>query len=804
MFTTASASRGLRASWFVFVVPMAIGALLLLGIASAQAQQGRPDFQVIKATFDGRNLHVEYVNATGVGYPRVRYEVGFQWYDSTGKPVGERHWLPVPEVERGGVAILDTKYRIDLTYRRSGSNYNRRLLDFILQRPNTAEELRVTVDDGDRVSETNESNNVASLRIPLPDLWITGAKFLSPNQLELSYRNLNPSPIPLPFRIGFTWAMESGTHLTPTRWINVVEPRDGATETVVLSRTDASYITTQNRQAGDRLDWYFERRPGNATRLQVTMDDAGTVREQNELNNMVSVRPFLPDLVVRDAKLANGQLTFTYGNDGDGYIRDIASRVAFQWVNAAGKPIGDPRWSGFAQMNPKQAFTMNADRFDVQYVVPGTNRTTTQRLSTYLGTRPEGATQFRVTIDDEQKLLEADEGNNVVTIAVVPSVAEPDPIVKPFPDLAITSFALGEEATGDILRIRFKNLGGSTALTRSGDSLIPFWLVWTHANGQSVAGASSYWFDLRREPLLAGMEGATTVTLANGAILVPHGAGRGAGRTITQFFADPPTGATHLQAIIDGPNRIEESNETNNTAIIERPAPDLTIEKVEATTDALTIRYRNRGAINAVDRSGRGVTTFWLTWTDADGKAIADAKRYGVDTRSNALLQPGEERTLTLQEALGAIIVPHGSDLKSGLTLAQFFAEAPEHATHLQVVIDGPNTYAEANEQNNAALLKFLKPVQPKPEAPIVVPNEVPKPEEPPPPPPRQPDLTITDATLDTAALRFWMRNLGEGPATPVVSIWYEWVDEKGERVGELRWINVGGMSPKSKQQGNQ
>ncbi|MBI4434638.1 hypothetical protein HY635_02370, partial [Candidatus Uhrbacteria bacterium] len=66
----------------------------------------RPDLAITSASFDGRNLHVEYGNKTGVGYPRVRYEVGFQWYDAAGKPVGERHWLPVPEVERGGVAIL--------------------------------------------------------------------------------------------------------------------------------------------------------------------------------------------------------------------------------------------------------------------------------------------------------------------------------------------------------------------------------------------------------------------------------------------------------------------------------------------------------------------------------------------------------------------------------------------------------------------------------------------------------------------------------------------------------------------------
>ena len=89
---------------------MVLGGFFYTQRVSAQAQ--KPDFKVTTATFDGVNLHVEYINATGVGYPKVRYEVGFQWYDAQDQPVGIRHWLPVPEVERGGVSILDTKYRI--------------------------------------------------------------------------------------------------------------------------------------------------------------------------------------------------------------------------------------------------------------------------------------------------------------------------------------------------------------------------------------------------------------------------------------------------------------------------------------------------------------------------------------------------------------------------------------------------------------------------------------------------------------------------------------------------------------------
>ncbi len=66
------------------------------------------------------------------------------------------------------------------------------------------------------------------------------------------------------------------------------------------------------------------------------------------------------------------------------------------------------------------------------------------------------------------------------------------------------------------------------------------------------------------------------------------------------------------------------------------------------------------------------------------------------------------------------------------------------------------------------------------------------------------PDLTITKATLDGAALRFRYHNRGKGDAAPKVSFWYEWVDGQGFRIGEVYWINVGGMGASSTEYGYQ
>gem|GEM_PF-5508423 len=718
------------------LAPVALAAAIFVAAwtPTAQAQSraaGRPDFQITKASFDGRSMHVEYVNATGVGYPRVRYEVGFQWYDASGRSVGERHWLPVPEVERGGVAILDTKYRIDLTYRRSGSNYNRRLLDFILQRPNAAEELRVTVDDGDRVSETNESNNVASLRIPLPDLQITGAKFLSPNRLELSYRNANPSPIPLPFRIGFTWAEEGGTYANATRWINVLEPRDGATETVVLSRTDASYITPQGRQAGDRLDWYFERRPGNATRLQVTMDDAGTVREQNEQNNLVSVRPFLPDLVVRDARLDGVVLSFTYGNGGEGLIRDIASRVVFQWLDGNGQPIGSPRWSGFAQFEPRQVLTVRGDRFDVQYAVPGTNRVATQRLTAYLADRPQDAMRFRIQVDDEQRIRETDEANNAVTLELPPPAR---------PDLTITDAML----TTDALRFTVRNAGEAAVPSATAISL---WFEWVDANGARVGQLA--WRDF---PIALPSRAPLTINGANIQFTRERAGGGTENIGVAELLAGAPDTATHLKLHADGPNTIRESDEANNVVLLPKPVvPRADLHISDFSMDPVAPRAGER------------------VWFTVRVENVGNATT-GQPTSTSIILDPDAVSRKIIGGQFTTEIIPAGKSATVRWKKENYYGwVAVEGAQTIEVCADRSKVIVEADETNNCARKTVTVPA---------------------PEPPKQPDFAFSvlyPVTYTTEkGLTFTYENIGDQFPDKKFDLVIElrWLDVKGNAIG--------------------
>lgn len=712
-------------------IAAAVVAAFLFAIALpavAQRSADRPDLKITQAQFDGRNLHVEYINTTGVGYPKTRYEVGFQWYDASGQSLGSRRWIPVPEVERGGVSILDSKYRIDLSYKRNdGRIYGEQLSYFIAQRPGGAAELRVTVDDGDRVSETDETNNMASLKFLLPDLQITSAKFMGANRVELQYRNANPAAITYPFRLGFTWVDDAGAAVAEMRWVEAFDPTPvGSAATVSTVRRYASYIGSGGRMSTDRLDWYLERRPAQASQLKIAIDESRTVAESDEQNNVVLLRPILPDLVIKYVDFGGDKLTFSYGNEGDGYIRDTALRVVFQWMDAAGQPVGDPRWHRFVQMDPRQMFSVRADQFDVEYAMAGTNRATTERLGSYIRRQPADAVQFRIMIDDEGKLLESNEQNNIASFSVAP---------PPKSDLVIRDAVFADGR----LTFTASNTGVGTAR-----GPVSFWFEWVNADGERELGP--FWFDTPHD-LMAN----EVFTVDSAKLRVWGTALRGSGRIeehpAAKIFSDPPVGVVALKLLIDGPGRIAETNERNNIIVLTLPTPpppveskpDLAVGAVEVRDGALFITVRNVGIGNAAG------TDIWLMWFSAKGALPVSG---AVDLPA---IVAGKEVTVR---------VPFDGKTE----ISQILREPPRDGTRVRIFLDGGRKVEELNEQNNDGWLDRVKLPPPAPE------------------PQAKPDLRISEHRFD--AERFAIVIANDGALMKSGFNWtLEWVDAEGRRV---------------------
>ncbi|MDO8622296.1 MAG: CARDB domain-containing protein [bacterium] len=711
-------------SWFaprsvaIAIVALAAAFFVALAVPPAHAQAQRPDLKITSAKFDGVNLHVEYVNATGV-YDRRRYEVGFRWVNASRVFIGDRHWLPVPEVERGGVAILDASRRISLSYYRRDGIYSKSLAQFLAERPDQAVELRVILDDGDRIPEEQETNNIAELRIPYPDLEITGAKFVTPTRLEFTYRNTVPTPIRESFRVGFAWTDDRGTALTSTRWMSVAEPATGTPATIDTGRTSVSFLYENGRQGSERLAWYLEQRPAKATQLRITMDDVGTVTESNERNNAAVLRvgpPPQPDLSIRDASFVNGRLTFTAANTGVGPAVGPIS-FWFEWINADGERELGPFWFDV----PRDVAADGSLRVDSKSLrvwgmtLRGSGRIEEHAAVNILGEPPGDVTHLKVRVDGPNKIAETNESNNVSVIAIPP---QPKPDLQ-IPDLIVDPVAprAGERVW---FTVRVENVGSATT-------------------GQPTATGLILDNDVASKKLIGQF---TTET-------IPSGKSATLQWKKGNYYGWVAVEGTHtIDACADRAEVVAETDETNNctrkevrvSAPLPPPPPklpDLTITKATLDTAALRFQYHNRG-----DGEARPEVSFWYEWVDAAGQRVSELRWINV----------GGMGPRTTSEGNQLLDVADLDGERGKMFLGKFVANAPESATHLKLTIDGPNAHAEANEQNNSVLLPKL--VQQKP------------------------DLTLRDAALSREKLKVTIVNVGKGTADRVM-----W---------QFRWLGAG------------
>ncbi|MBI4135619.1 hypothetical protein HY477_02700 [Candidatus Uhrbacteria bacterium] len=315
------------------------------------------------------------------------------------------------------------------------------------------------------------------------------------------------------------------------------------------------------------------------------------------------------------------------------------------------------------------------------------------------------------------------------------------------PDLTI------REAAFTSGRLTFTAANVGTGVARGP---VSFWFEWLGANGERELGP--FWYDAQRDVAAGGSFALDSTNLRVWGL--PYRGDRVQELSAATVFAAPPPGTTALKVWVDGPNRIMEVDESNNAVILNVPLPDLTVTDLALAQGAITWKEQNVG--DALEGGYTYVTL--IEWLNKDGKTI---HQQDPQNASSNTLRTG--------------VVNYG-ELSGRFGTSPEFLTPPASAVKLRVTVDAKGTVPEKDEGNN-----MLEIAVPKPSL-----------------PPKLPDLLITDATLDTAALRFWYHNRGETATGSKVSFWYEWVDASGARVGELRWINVGAMSPKSKSQGNQ
>jgi hypothetical protein len=188
-----------------------------------------------------------------------------------------------------------------------------------------------------------------------------------------------------------------------------------------------------------------------------------------------------------------------------------------------------------------------------------------------------------------------------------------------------------------------------------------------------------------------------------------------------------------------------------------RELPDLTITHATLDGAALNFRYENIGKGDT-----RGIISFWYEWIDGQGRRIGD-----VYWQNANIVMPAKSKQIARQLHQSSTLASERGEVKLG----DLIYSPPPGADHFKLTIDGPNKHAESNEQNNSVLLPVLRP-----------------------------DFTMTDAEFRNDFLSFRHHNRGnrghrEGEK---ISFWFEWVDDRGTRLGDLYWLDAtpSGISP--------
>ncbi|MBI2552352.1 hypothetical protein HYW17_03590 [Candidatus Uhrbacteria bacterium] len=753
--------------------------------------------------------------------------IALQWMTPDGIPVSPEYWTQVGALGPREARTFSAEGVTVISGSGNRQSYEK-LQAFIHNRRANAEILHITIDQKNEIRESDEGNNVVKvLPVPAkPDLTIREAAFTA-GRLTFAVVNLDKGIAKGPLSLWFEWVSADGERELGPFWYDASQDLPPARALKVDSanvRVWGVALRGSGRIEEHAAAAILASPPAGTVALKVWVDGPNRIAESNESNNSVTLTVPLPDLIVSDLAFTKGAITWKEKNLGDSVEGSFAYHTTVEWLDNQGKRISEWTIQSATAMIPAGRASPEelSERFGI----------TTSFL-----TPPAGAAKLRVTADSKGTLTEKDEGNNAVEMVVS------------LPDLTVSDLALGDRAItwtlkniGDTVSGNFRyseniewldsdgkvmkkwTTDTTTPMLRAGsvsprdikaeyeiplaffippqgavklkvtvdptntvaekeegnnsvEIAIPLRnpdltvtdlslgngiITWKLRNvGDTVSGTFKYlehieWVDREGKTVSKRIVDTTTSILY--ARETPRDFKTEYG--IPASFFTPPTGAVNLRVWVDPTNTVPEQREDNNTVAIVVARPDLTVTDLKITKDAITWKEENVG--DALEGGYTYVTR--IEWLNKDGKTI---HQQDPQTASSNTLRTG--------------VVNYG-ELSGRFGTSPEFLTPPSSAVKLRVTVDAKGTVPEKDEGNN--VLEIAVPTPPLPS--------------------KLPDLIITDATLDTAALRFWYHNRGETATASGVSFWYEWVDASGARVGELRWINVDAMSPKSKSQGNQ
>ncbi len=369
---------------------------------------------------------------------------------------------------------------------------------------------QVIVDDRNRIAESDETNNVAEVARPLPDLVIESLSYtMTAGQAELHFNITNRGTLASGYST-FTWDLlnaNGGITSSYGRSIGIAPIAPGASMTLSF-RSNTGYPALANPPTG-------------TVKVRVQVDQDYSIVESNEDNNAAEVdRPFtdlIADLTVESLNYTMtadyAELTFILANHGT----LLSGPTTFLWkvLNADGSAV------------PGVGRSVNLDS-----LVPGASIVHSFRSdigNPVLANPPTDTVRMRVRVDQNNLVTESDETNNVAEVA------------RPLPDLVIESLSYTMTAGQAELRFNVANRG----TLASGYSTFTWDLL--NANGGIT---SSYARAIGIAPIAPG----AIMTLSFRS------------NTGDPVLANPPTGTVKVRVRVDQDYSVIEFNEDNNVA----------------------------------------------------------------------------------------------------------------------------------------------------------------------------------------------------------------------------------------------
>ncbi|MFH0890521.1 MAG: hypothetical protein V1856_00635, partial [Candidatus Liptonbacteria bacterium] len=433
-----------------------------------------------------------------------------------------------------------------------------------------------------------------------------------------------------------------------------------------------------NSEENAAVDEYVSGKPDGASRLRLTLNDNRAFRENIVINtcdqyqcwthtslddysnNVDVATPSVrgADLVAENISWneETGRLTFSVRNIG-GENMNIPAETDMKWIkrDSRGDSFYDPIPNSYAGVVKLDA---SGSR---DFVIEGVKAT----KLTVAG--------IRIKADRDDRFLEGNEENNFATV-----------MRRNLPDLEVKDVSFGENG------LDFKIVNGTDFSVPSSTTENYWWpnmsLQWLDRNGLALGSST-------------GISLYSGVGIPRGEVFHYGTAPSSTMNAFSNYLRTPPPAASQVRITADSVQNMVEANETNNSASVGKPLPDLVMEsarfkrKTGDTQDNLHFEFKMRN-IGQYDFTGSAGIS--LQWLDRNRSPVGEVVTSTVDL-SGGVLRGGRLAVIDTESAYDY------SDLTRTLRNMLIYnrQSIPRGAYYLKLILDPQGIVAESSRENN-------------------------------------------------------------------------------------------------------